>query len=188
MFQTVRADMRSIPARAGETVMGSTRIPLWKVDPRACGGDFRRRLELDEGRGRSPRVRGRHHRGWGHRGRLGSIPARAGETYRLASWGHRAGVDPRACGGDPPRGNPSRHIGGRSPRVRGRPAEVARGRQLQRSIPARAGETIALCQERVTQGSIPARAGETRRYSGRDPSRGVDPRACGGDALMPVWG
>ena len=164
---------RIIGCRAGRSprVRGRRRIRRFavsgKVDPRACGGARLAAMNSSGVWGRSPRVRGRPASITGGSSPSGSIPARAGETP--GSWAtspHRR-VDPRACGGDT--NSLSRIIcsGGRSPRVRGRhPAPPSRTR-ITRSIPARAGETP------------PA------TFSPQSP--GVDPRACGGDALRFIY-
>ena len=92
--------------------------------------------------GQSPRGRGRR-RCLGHKPmRYGSTPARAGETLQaVADGGHRR-VNPRACGGDPSNGGGACGKWGQSPRVRGRQLTLKRKGYLQRSIPARAGETL----------------------------------------------
>ena len=72
-------DRRSIPACAGEPVVGDADDRIVKVYPRVCGGTrspasrCRRRIGL------SPRVRGNHHQHRAAGRRPGSIPACAGE-------------------------------------------------------------------------------------------------------------
>src|SRR5690606_25004935 len=71
---------RSIPAYAGET---RARIPaqwIWRVDPRVCGGNQASEDFFFVYTGRSPRMRGKQTRYQRVPGRLGSIPAYAGET------------------------------------------------------------------------------------------------------------
>ena len=90
-----------IPACAGET-QTSIAIPfLSSADPRVCGGDPSRVLMTQIGRGRSPRVRGRHKVGKHRSGRERPIPACAGETEGGFSDEEIAAADPRVCGGDP---------------------------------------------------------------------------------------
>ncbi len=70
---------RSIPACAGEPPT-ATPVPLsTEVYPRVCGGAAPGTLTDDRAVGLSPRVRGSLGRRIGGRGRLGSIPACAGE-------------------------------------------------------------------------------------------------------------
>ena len=98
--------VRSIPARAGEPRPGSRRLRRPGVYPRACGGTRARLGEIIFFMGLSPRVRGNLPRPLRHAGRVGSIPARAGEpaTPNLT---HPIGpVYPRACGGTAEHGGP----------------------------------------------------------------------------------
>src|SRR5690606_16429037 len=132
------------------------------VHPRACGGDSSTSTRRQQGYGPSPRVRGRRHPVVHIRDHTRSIPARAGETVRVAHNENYGEVHPRACGGD--RGDDQGHRSGAgpSPRVRGRRVLIYYGVKYTRSIPARAGETT------------PALRGSHSEW--------VHPRACGGDA------
>ena len=90
----------------------------------------------------------------------GRSPRVRGSQKQDQSRQRRDPVDPRGCGGastTPPAAPKPR---GRSPRVRG----------SRRCGPGGGGGA----------GSIPAGAGEPRARPGRSPSRGVDPRGCGG--------
>ena len=75
-----RGQLRSIPARAGETRTGRCRSGCPWVHPRACGGN--RECQDLPGllTGPSPRVRGKPGVSRPARALDGSIPARAGET------------------------------------------------------------------------------------------------------------
>ena len=153
--------VRSIPAHAGETQRFEVPRRGGKVDPRACGGD-RPRPNRGLGKwGRSPRMRGRLVCLCGDARVPGSIPAHAGETRGSSSTRLPAGVDPRACGGDPQTPSFRRPLPGRSPRMRGR--------------------LINIVPYRAVPGSIPAHAGETSSVHGNQAHEEVDPRACGGD-------
>ena len=132
-----------------------------RVDPRGCGGDSRASRSYIFSTGRSPRVRGRLSKDDVSAAFLGSIPAGAGETRNMCVSSMSRRVDPRGCGGDVCTRKPGRVIGGRSPRVRGRPGPFA-------ASPRGAG-------------SIPAGAGETPRWRRARPRGRVDPRGCGGD-------
>ena len=69
------------------------------VYPRVCGGSlFRAGLFLIL-LGLSPRVRGKPGATIDERGRIGSIPACAGEASMRPSWIELCAVYPRVCGG-----------------------------------------------------------------------------------------
>src|SRR5690606_34140345 len=91
----------SIPAHAGETGRATASPPCREVDLRACGGDRLGSSAWMIFGGRSPRMRGRQTDLWRFRAAKRSIPAHAGETGPTAQRLVLAGVDPRACGGDP---------------------------------------------------------------------------------------
>ena len=170
----------SIPARAGETVAARSQRRIFRVDPRARGGNPLPRPTPSRSTGRSPRARGKPEPAELHVARRGSIPARAGET--LATWTAWASttVDPRARGGNPRQGRKRPLHGGRSPRARGKQIlEKARQMQLG-SIPARAGETGYLPNPASTPEVDPrARGGNARRAACRPCGTGRSPRARG---------
>ena len=80
------ADLRSIPASAGETPTNGSCRSLRSVHPRECGGNCRCTSRSLLPPGPSPRVRGKPHRGAPMRLGRGSIPASAGETLAATSW------------------------------------------------------------------------------------------------------
>ena len=158
--QSGTSSRRSIPACAGEPVVGHGNPRMDEVYPRVCGGTrCRRRYRLPSA-GLSPRVRGNHlvRRQVRPQGR--SIPACAGEPSRWPSSRRSPSVYPRVCGGTALRSMTNALQGGLSPRVRGNPAR--------RALPA------------APDGSIPACAGEPSSDSGREEETGVYPRVCGG--------
>ena len=130
----------SIPAGAGEPSCPTPRRPRSWVDPRGCGGAIELIDDDDLNVGRSPRVRGSLHALHRRALTLGSIPAGAGEPTARSGLIPRRWVDPRGCGGAGC--VPSlKTIGkGRSPRVRGSPADPALSSDPLGSIPAGAGE------------------------------------------------
>ena len=134
--------MGTIPARAGETVRGGVLIRLFRDHPRSRGGD--RHLGLGElgAAGPSPLARGRPSGQRATQQRVGTIPARAGETFRPGTRRADDGDHPRSRGGDIPgqRGLPDHR--GPSPLARGRPQPRAAQRNHRGTIPARAGETL----------------------------------------------
>ena len=158
-----------------------------------CGEDARLVPGAVRVEGRSPRVRGR----------LGvlaedllvvrSIPACAGKTQGRCVTRTNRRVDPRVCGEDSPVRVPHRWIGGRSPRVRGRPRGNAQVVVHKRSIPACAGKTAMKCviqthrvvDPRVCGEDSPRRAagsvmtGRSPRVRGRPEATGFEGRLCG---------
>ena len=154
------AGARSIPAPAGEPANLSTAFAGPRVYPRACGGTLPRSPRTRGSAGLSPRLRGNRCQAFVPPAHVGSIPAPAGEPWKLARLRKHGAVYPRACGGTPlmrlmPFSKP-----GLSPRLRGNRDGRALGAVVYRSIPAPAGEPPAFRQSR--------RAGP------------VYPRACGG--------
>ena len=95
-----KARIRSIPARAGETTVAATPSPHFRVHPRSCGGNGYDGHKEDAGRGPSPLVRGKRLLRLWLLIRLGSIPARAGETQHAVPTGLGITVHPRSCGGN----------------------------------------------------------------------------------------
>ena len=137
-----RPPFRSIPARAGEPIIGQAPNGLDKVYPRACGGTAAQDRHVTAYDGLSPRVRGnRVGPAVANCGRR-SIPARAGEPSCFPDVSRILPVYPRACGGTNDGGGIADPGKGLSPRVRGNPAGSLPGKSLTRSIPARAGEPI----------------------------------------------
>ena len=194
---------RKIPARAGTTTGTCPPTSSPAEDPRACGDDECDCARLSSPEGRSPRVRGRPASAELEPTDARKIPARAGTTRRVAACGVRRGEDPRACGDD--RAPPLQDcpLGGRSPRVRGRPLVWMTVQDRNGKIPARAGTTKQWVSKlrkigrsprvrgRRRRGrdrnardrKIPARAGTTvagRPVDAREPE---DPRACGDDGM-----
>ena len=161
-------DYGSIPAPAGEPVLGSEARSQTPVYPRACGGtgDLWRRSQLAEGL--SPRLRGNHRIPASTHPGQRSIPAPAGEPRLPALCDYSWGVYPRACGGTPPRHRGSRRLPGLSPRLRGNPLHRERRADRRRSIPAPAGEPLP----------GPGVQGHVQVY----------PRACGGTTLLNMGG
>ena len=150
----------SIPAGAGEPPKGVGQSFHVRVDPRGCGGAVNTMQQEVLESGRSPRVRGSHFSRHVARRRAGSIPAGAGEPYRLGKCACTRRVDPRGCGGAAYDIDGHDFLEGRSPRVRGSQRQECFDRPYLGSIPAGAGEPTVL---RVAIGD-----------------RRVDPRGCGG--------
>ncbi len=109
-----------------------------------------------------------------------SIPARAGEPLeaRISSVADK--VYPRACGGTRADFKCRCILAGLSPRVRGNRVWGNALVEIERSIPARAGNRRQTISRTSARGSIPARAGEPQRRLRLTCPPGVYPRACGG--------
>ena len=110
--------------------------------------------------GLSPRVRGSRAAGEAEDGRVGSIPAGAGEPHPRRPYPLQRRVYPRGCGGASSMTAEARMVRGLSPRVRGShvPIDVRSRRD----------------------GSIPAGAGEPARWRLAGLFCRVYPRGCGG--------
>ncbi len=157
----------SIPACAGEPRRREGRGGCGWVDPRVCGGATAQSPSPVCPGGRSPRVRGSLREDALAVLRAGSIPACAGEPAPVAAVSRSCRVDPRVCGGARGRREDAPQGSGRSPRVRGSPP-------LGRVPPQQPG-------------SIPACAGEPPAAPAGRAGRRVDPRVCGGAAMISPW-
>ena len=160
----IQRDVRSIPACAGEPPPAAPTGPFVAVYPRVCGGTTGWTGAGVGVPGLSPRVRGNPHARVNVIGRLGSIPACAGEPVMDIQGRITVKVYPRVCGGTTYAGIPTPQRVGLSPRVRGNLDGVARLDVRRRSIPA--------C------------AGEPHGRSGACGPKGVYPRVCGGTGAV----
>ena len=171
----------SIPACAGEPLGAGHRGAARRVYPRVCGGTKPKGRPFPSSLGLSPRVRGNHGVQDANPRRPGSIPACAGEPPPRGLRRHRRGVYPRVCGGTVRVRIVLSPVAGLSPRVRGNPRPTRALCRPSGSIPACAGEPVALvfwvgprrvyprvcggtsgpaARMRGSSGSIPACAGE----------------------------
>ncbi len=160
MRSTPAARRRSIPAGAGEPAIVLCAGDRQQVYPRGCGGTRGWDGRSDAVLGLSPRVRGNRTPRSTTSGRIGSIPAGAGEPSRKFQKAGVRGVYPRGCGGTEERPDLPRQPLGLSPRVRG-------NHRRPRGHPDH-------------RGSIPAGAGEPSALTSSPPRREVYPRGCGG--------
>ena len=154
------AEVRSIPACAGEPCPTSPECPFAQVYPRVCGGTAIRPLVLTPIEGLSPRVRGNRLRAGDSKRTRRSIPACAGEPAPPQGRLIHHQVYPRVCGGTFAVVLPRQAAKGLSPRVRGNPSCKA--------------------SPRPSAGSIPACAGEPSPALGGQRGHPVYPRVCGG--------
>ena len=138
--QYVGPPNRSIPACAGEPLHRGCKRRLGGVYPRVCGGTVHEHGKPDVQRGLSPRVRGNRVLGQEQSESARSIPACAGEPLREVGACGVQWVYPRVCGGTTRCPFGITHWQGLSPRVRGNPGVTSSRLELNRSIPACAGE------------------------------------------------
>ena len=133
------AQIRFIPARAGNAPLGAPIIRFHAVHPRAGGERLALPFDLEPESGSSPRGRGTPG-GRGRRNRrLRFIPARAGNASARASSTRCCTVHPRAGGERPVLGRRPERSPGSSPRGRGTLPRSPGAANSQRFIPARAG-------------------------------------------------
>ena len=130
----------SIPACAGEPVLGVLVVQQRKVYPRVCGGTRSGRLIRTFVFGLSPRVRGNRLPEYPLASRFGSIPACAGEPIACSWCQDDSAVYPRVCGGTGTQPEETYLYYGLSPRVRGNQSLYLHREAGRRSIPACAGE------------------------------------------------
>ncbi len=200
------AQVRIIPARAGQTRIPTGLGGRRPDHPRACGAN------LGAGCFAPPQIQ-----------RI--IPARAGQTEPSAVGSLSCPDHPRACGANAMRPKPAVPKLGSSPRVRGKLSAIGSRDVQRRIIPARAGQTQAVKDKadaaadhpracganavlrggyRIGSGSsprvrgkpwlppeqaapfriIPARAGQTCRCSRSRRPTTDHPRACGANHLV----
>ena len=138
------AQVRSIPACAGEPGTKATCLYAIWVYPRVCGGTAVGLGVSDNLRGLSPRVRGNLDKSVVGVGGERSIPACAGEPFSSQAPSQCRRVYPRVCGGTQVDELELGEVPGLSPRVRGNQVHVADSGNPGRSIPACAGEPRAL--------------------------------------------
>ena len=158
---------RIIPAGAGKSLPDFLRPQAVGDHPRGCGEKHRRARRPRPHRGSSPRVRGKGCGPPRRRRRAGIIPAGAGK--RSHRWLHtsRPWDHPRGCGEKSLLMTSFLSVGGSSPRVRGKGAQVLNFSLMSGIIPAGAGK---------------------RRYNSRTFRGGGDyPRGCGEKWKMLPW-
>ena len=153
-----------IPACAGKTTTPDTGSSCAAVHPRVCGENLADNVVIVDGRGSSPRVRGKHLAARTRRHQFGFIPACAGKTRsRPTTWAASA-VHPRVCGENTFCRNIVGMEVGSSPRVRGKLVEAF-------GAP-------------WSEGFIPACAGKTGWCTFTKPARTVHPRVCGENGVV----
>ena len=178
---------RSIPACAGEPGSRRSTPTLLKVYPRVCGGTDLGISGKRTAKGLSPRVRGNQKIAIRGAGAFGSIPACAGEPFRIPPPTDRGGVYPRVCGGTLTRCLAWGRTSGLSPRVRGNPSEWQKLKTRLGSIPACAGEPLGIRILNVLAKVYPRVCGGTVPYPPLDVwGGGLSPRVRGNHAGQPL--
>ena len=130
--------------------------------------------------GLSPRVRGNLGNPGYQRRPVRSIPACAGEPLPALHQPASSPVYPRVCGGTAASPRGQRNCNGLSPRVRGNPMMSIAGRHRGRSIPACAGEPVALIHCSLLLVVYPRVCGGTQETGIRVNARqGLSPRVRG---------
>ena len=140
--QTVGNVVGIIPACAGNTSAPTSSLTDTRDHPRVCGEHFKHYGVPLEPEGSSPRVRGTHYVFSDIGGKVGIIPACAGNTDYIVYIQAVDGDHPRVCGEHslPPGDSPKTM--GSSPRVRGTPLVMANQGKHDGIIPACAGNTL----------------------------------------------
>ena len=174
------AAMRSIPAWAGETPRDSRGVSRRAVYPRVGGGNRRILTSLSPRAGLSPRGRGKHAPPRVRARAPGSIPAWAGETRSSSASALSRSVYPRVGGGNLFYAGAPFGYGGLSPRGRGKRGRTNRKDNRYGSIPAWAGETIALLSPAAYSAVYPRVGGGNSAVSDMYAGRGgLSPRGRG---------
>ncbi len=119
----------------------SSCCPQPRDHPRACGEHIRFEPVLAPPPGSSPRLRGTLDESMGPNGRVGIIPALAGNTPNPAASPASPGDHPRACGEHTDARIEDTGLAGSSPRLRGTRFAGSRVNERIGIIPALAGNT-----------------------------------------------
>ena len=174
------AELRFIPACAGNAAPSPTDRPRWTVHPRVCGERSSRLPVATFVAGSSPRVRGTPSRPASPLRLARFIPACAGNAPPSPRATPALPVHPRVCG-ERSRGRWSGCQNyGSSPRVRGTPPPCSLRSFFLRFIPACAGNAPGVSDWRSTVAGSSPRVRGTRYFplaSGENVA--VHPRVCG---------
>ena len=157
-------DRRFIPAHAGNSIPRNTPSAAPSVHPRACGelsGRYaRHRLEV----GSSPRMRGTLPSGVLDRDPHRFIPAHAGNSRIQRRQSPTESVHPRACGELAYQSTEGSSQDGSSPRMRGTLEGKTNTVEIDRFIPAHAGNSARHRVERLHMTVHPRACGELIPY------------------------
>ena len=120
-LRQLKQQIRIIPARAGQTHERKEMQKRASDHPRACGANQGAPADPWSQDGSSPRVRGKRDARHVRAGRVGIIPARAGQTLTVIEENGDPTDHPRACGANGRALVRRERAAGSSPRVRGKP-------------------------------------------------------------------
>ena len=149
-----------IPACAGSTTVGKTKLLFIWDHPRMCGEHDTTCTRSPRDTGSSPHVRGAHSTRPSAHCRTGIIPACAGSTLKVSGRLRFAWDYPRMCGEHIVANRNCGSVQGSSPHVRGARAGRARPAGPSGIIPACAGSTLTPATSRCTSGDHPRMCGE----------------------------
>ena len=170
----------SIPAWAGQPRPAGSRPGTQSVYPRVGGATYVPCKDVGECRGLSPRGRGNHSRGKLSKGRIGSIPAWAGQPGPITLAPSLPPVYPRVGGATLRRFWGRSFPWGLSPRGRGNRVPGVHSLGLDRSIPAWAGQPRYSHRQYRSYQVYPRVGGATWYDRGDiDLAQGLSPRGRG---------
>ena len=170
----------SIPAYAGDPVLGACAYARGRVYPRLRGGSRQRARRRYWARGLSPPTRGIRGRAHRDTGAPGSIPAYAGDPDPAGTSRRRREVYPRLRGGSHKRMVSRAIAEGLSPPTRGIRLPSLFFLCLGRSIPAYAGDPLALALLSLSWQVYPRlRGGSAQRGHWARPPIGLSPPTRG---------
>ena len=135
------ARVRIIPAHAGQTRRRTARYRPNPDHPRACGANAVMGPAGTGLDGSSPRMRGKPDFFDVSTDLVRIIPAHAGQTPSRGSYTSAVPDHPRACGANAYPCYAIHCLIGSSPRMRGKPTDLAASVDKARIIPAHAGQT-----------------------------------------------
>ena len=175
------ANERSIPACAGEPAQRAPQPLTCSVYPRVCGGTSPTSSPITWCTGLSPRVRGNQRLAEPGLGRLGSIPACAGEPIAGILGFGQLRVYPRVCGGTILSAQYIREADGLSPRVRGNQTAPGRASRPGPVYPRVCGGTTTGQYVGVVGDGLSPRVRGNHRVRGKRPLQLRSIPACAGE-------
>ena len=131
----------NIPAYAGKTAIAISSGLVKPEHPRVCGENLFVGDVIGQGKGTSPRMRGKHAAGVSRNLRSRNIPAYAGKTSSAFFSASSFSEHPRVCGENHHCYQHPKLQHGTSPRMRGKHRPVQINFLVIRNIPAYAGKT-----------------------------------------------
>ena len=169
-----------IPACAGKTLPRYQYFNRAGAHPRVCGENDEAVSVADTREGSSPRVRGKRLDAHTAHQLVRLIPACAGKTSRTLESPRWNRAHPRVCGENSVHSQPLVSAGGSSPRVRGKPWDMANDPNAPGLIPACAGKTTARARSSGLAKAHPRVCGENCGGDGDNAdSLGSSPRVRG---------